>query len=213
MFKAKNLKKSDRLLSVLVMAAIISFMPLKAEKDNDGEVMTTNLTSSFTVITSQELTPLGKPSFESFLIYDFSKNKQSFDFLLNPVLPKTEVTKYPNTYRYIQEYKKSHRFEKSLFEASLIANLALNAADYFSTREALKYDGLQEGNPFMKPFVKDDMTFAAVKIGLTVGNYFMMKKLFKRNKTLGWIMSIASNLALSYVVSNNMAHIYEARNK
>jgi len=65
----------------------------------------------------------------------------------------------------------------------------------------------------MKPFVKNDLTFAAVKIGMTMTNYFVMKKLFKRNKTLAWIASIVSNMALSYVVSNNMSHIYEARNR
>jgi hypothetical protein len=192
---------------------LLCWIPLKAEKNNEKEVVALTQRSVFTLTTSEIPTPLEKPTLDASTIYELPKNRKTYDFTLKPIQLKTQETKYPETYKSIKNFNKVHVFEKSLFEASLIANVILNAADYFSTREALKYDGLQEGNPFMKPFVKDDMTFAAVKIGLTVSNYFVMKKLFKRNKTLGWIVSIASNLALSYVVSTNMNHIYEARNR
>jgi hypothetical protein len=91
-----------------------------------------------------------------------------------------------------------------LFAASTISLVALNIADYFSTREALRYPGLQEGNPLMKSIVKNPATFAAVKIGVAVASYFGMKSLYKKNRTLGWAVSILSNFAMSYVVSNNV---------
>jgi len=155
---------------------------------------------------------LEKSSIESASLFAYATNNndKTYNFSVKPTTPETN---FPETYKFVQGYRKRRRFESTLFEASLIANVALNAADYFSTREALKYEGLEEGNPLMKPFVKNDLTFAAVKIGMTMTNYFVMKKLFKRNKTLAWIASIVSNMALSYVVSNNMSHIYEARNR
>lgn len=208
--KQTNIKKT---LTLLVVLGLLSWMPLKAEKDDDSEILALKQESVFTFTTSQLLTPIEKPSFDTSAVYEITESKKTYDFSLKSNIPNFKSAKSLETYKYIQNRKNTHVFEKSLFEATLIANAALNAADYFTTREALKYDGLQEGNPFMKPFVKNDMTFAAVKIGLTVSNYFIMKKLYKRNKTLGWIVSVISNLALSYVVSSNMAHIYEARNR
>lgn len=99
----------------------------------------------------------------------------------------------------------------SLFEASLISMLALNAADYFSTKQALKYDGIYEANPFMKGIVKNDWAFAAVKIGSSIGTYYAFKGLYKKNKTLAWILNLGTNFALSYVVANNMKVLNQAR--
>jgi hypothetical protein len=211
--KKKEQTNIKKIITFTLVLVLLCWIPLKAEKNNEKEVVALTQRSVFTLTTSEIPTPLEKPTLDASTIYELPKNTKTYDFTLKPIQLKTQETKYPETYKSIKNFNKVHVFEKSLFEASLIANVILNAADYFSTREALKYDGLQEGNPFMKPFVKDDMTFAAVKIGLTVSNYFVMKKLFKRNKTLGWIVSIASNLALSYVVSTNMNHIYEARNR
>ncbi|MHB8054545.1 MAG: DUF5658 family protein [Candidatus Aminicenantales bacterium] len=104
-------------------------------------------------------------------------------------------------------------FSDSMFKASLISLVALNVADYFSTKECLKYSHLSEGNPVMKPFVKNAAVFAAVKGGLTIASFFGTKALYKRNKPLGWIVSLASNLALSYIVSNNFRLLREARGK
>jgi hypothetical protein len=103
------------------------------------------------------------------------------------------------------------RLEKAFFTSSLVAMTALNIADYFSTRQALKYPGLSEGNPLMKPFVKNAVLFAAVKGGITVLSVWGMKSLFKRSKTTAWVMTTVSNLLLSYVVSNNMRLISRMR--
>jgi len=80
----------------------------------------------------------------------------------------------------------------------------LNAADYFSTLEALKRPGLQEGNPLMKGIVKSPAAFAAVKIGISAFSYISLKKMYKSNRSLAWVLSLATNFAMSYVVSNNL---------
>jgi hypothetical protein len=118
-----------------------------------------------------------------------------------------------NAAPYLQDIFAEERFERSMFTASLWTQVGLNAADYFTTVKALKIPGLAEGNPIMKPFVKNPYVFAAVKTGLTALTHYSLKGLYKRNKTAAWIVSLASNLALSYVVANNMRMIDRARAK
>jgi hypothetical protein len=113
--------------------------------------------------------------------------------------------------RTIPAFKPSARSGKALFDANLVLMVGLNVADYFSTREALKYPGLAETNPLMKPFVKSPAAFAAIKFGTTALSYLSMKAIFKRNKTVAWIMTTTSNALLSYVVANNMRLIQGAR--
>jgi hypothetical protein len=108
-------------------------------------------------------------------------------------------------------YKPSARSGKAFFDANLVLMVGLNVADYVSTREALKYPGLNETNPLMKPFVKSPAAFAAVKLGTTALSYWSMKALFKKNKTVAWVMTTASNVLLSYVVANNYRLIQGAR--
>jgi len=124
-------------------------------------------------------------------------DKNSFN-----LLPETLQIEQ-NVHKYFQKRLKLEKIEKSFFTASLVSILALNVADYISTRKALKYEGVSEGNSFLKPFVNNDLAFLAVKMGLTAGNHYLMQKLHKSNKTLAWIVSIASNFVLSYVVVNN----------
>jgi hypothetical protein len=100
---------------------------------------------------------------------------------------------------------------KALFDANLVLLVGLNVADYVSTRQALKYPGLAETNPLMKPFVKSPAAFAAVKFGTTALSYLSMKAIFKRNRTVAWVMTTASNVLLSYVVANNYRLIQGAR--
>ena len=101
--------------------------------------------------------------------------------------------------------------EKTLFDVNLVAMVALNVADYFSTREALKYPGLREANPLMQPFVKSPAAFAAVKAATTALTVWSMKALFKKNRTVAWVLTTASNALLSYVVASNMQRIHQAR--
>lgn len=108
-------------------------------------------------------------------------------------------------------YRPAVRSGKAIFDANLVLMVGLNVADYLSTREALKYPGLNETNPLMKPFVKSPAAFAAIKLGTTALSYWSMKSLFKRNRTMAWIMTTASNALLSYVVANNYRLIQGAR--
>lgn len=108
-------------------------------------------------------------------------------------------------------YKPAARSGKALFDANLVLMVGLNIADYLSTREALKYPGLGETNPLMKPFVNNPAAFAAIKLGTTALSYWSMKAIFKKSKTVAWVMTMASNALMSYVVANNMRLIQGAR--
>lgn len=115
--------------------------------------------------------------------------------------------------RIVPVFKPSLKSGKALFDANLVLMVGLNVADYISTREALKYPGLAETNPLMKPFVKNPAAFAAIKIGTTALSYLSMKAIFKKNKTVAWIMTTASNVLMSYVVANNIRLIQGARSR
>jgi len=89
----------------------------------------------------------------------------------------------------------------------------LNVADYYSTIKALRYEGVGEANPLMKPFTKNKVLFAAVKLGLTACNVHFMRQLHKKNKGAAWAVSLLANFAMSYVVINNMKIIEQARSR
>lgn len=109
--------------------------------------------------------------------------------------------------------KQSKRMENSLFTASLLTLTALNIADYVSTVKALQLPGLKEGNPIIRPFTKNILLFSTVKIGLTALDFYLLKNIYKKNKTLGWVLSIAGNFAMSYIVSNNIRKIQAVTGK
>ena len=92
----------------------------------------------------------------------------------------------------------------SFYNASLISLAAFNAADYLSTLKALKIPGVEEKNPVLRSVVKNPYAFAAVKIGFTALACYSLKKLYKKSRPLAWALSVASNLACSYIVSNNI---------
>jgi hypothetical protein len=111
----------------------------------------------------------------------------------------------------IPSFNPARRSGRSLFDANLALMVGLNVADYVSTRQALKYRGLEETNPLMRPFVKSPVAFAAVKFGTTALSYLSMRAIFKRNKTVAWVMTTATNCLLSYVVANNVRLIQAAK--
>jgi hypothetical protein len=95
----------------------------------------------------------------------------------------------------------------SLHTASLLTLTALNIVDYASSIRALRHPGLEEGNPILRPFTKNMLLFSAVKLGMTALDYYVLKSIYKKNKTLGWVLSIAGNIAMSYIVSQNIRKI------
>jgi hypothetical protein len=118
---------------------------------------------------------------------------------LDPALSSMEYGQ-----RYLVRQYRSGAVGDAIFKVNLGVMIALNAADYFSTKACLQHPGLQEGNPLLKPFVKSPIAFAAAKVGMTALTYVALNSLYKKSKPAAWIISMASNLFLSYVVSNNL---------
>lgn len=127
-------------------------------------------------------------------------------------LDPSQVSINPGHRHLIQSLRTSD-IGDTAFDATLVVMVALNVADYFSTTEALKYPGLSEGNPLMKPFVKDPLVFAAAKAGFTLFSYWNLKNIYKKSKALGWVLSVAGNFAMSYIVSNNYRLINQAQGR
>ncbi|MGD2245751.1 MAG: DUF5658 family protein [Candidatus Aminicenantes bacterium] len=97
------------------------------------------------------------------------------------------------------------------FTASLVSTVFLHAADYYTTVRALKYSTLQESNPFLKKIVHNQLLFGAVKLGVAGLQVTLLKGLYKKNRTLAWIVGTAMNVTLSYVVANNISKIQRAK--
>jgi hypothetical protein len=100
----------------------------------------------------------------------------------------------------------------SIFTTTLLMNAALNTADYVLTRESLRYAGVAEGNPMMKNIAKDPYVFAAVKVGVSALNFYLMKNLYKKNRTLAWVLTTVTNFAMTYVVGHNIRVLSDAKN-
>lgn len=183
----------------IILAALAMFIltPLSAAEIK-GEIVNTDLTPY-------------TPSFVPYLVAPAASPEAAGPSLSLAVAPAAAAP--ADASFYLKGMYGESRFERSMFQTTLLAQVALNVADYVTTRQALKLPGLAEGNPIMKPFVKNDYVFAAVKIGFTALSYYSLKSLYKKNKTAAWIVSIASNFALSYVVANNMSSINKARAK
>ena len=80
----------------------------------------------------------------------------------------------------------------------------MNVADYFLTREAMKYPGMSETNPLLRPIVNNGFTFALYKAGYIALDSYFLSKLHSSDKPLAWALSLASNLLVSLAVSHNI---------
>jgi hypothetical protein len=198
MNKKHRREKMKNTLTIIILAFFLSWSPnlIAADTNPDApsQIASAINISTFTLISE----PL--PARNLQLPFQPTINTKP----QQPITPTPQINTKP---------LRLDKVESALYNTSLITLVALNAADYFSTREALKHKGLSEGNPLMKPFVKNDLTFAAVKLGLTIGNHIFMKNLYRKNKTLAWALSIASNFAMSYVVSHNLKMINSTQSK
>jgi hypothetical protein len=95
---------------------------------------------------------------------------------------------------------------------TLSSAAVLQAADYFTSLNALQYSSLKEGNPLLKNVGGDPLLFGVVKLCATGLQVVILKKLYDGNKTLAWVVGTAMNVALSFVVANNIHQIQKARN-
>ena len=119
----------------------------------------------------------------------------------------SEAVTAPAREKPIQAPPRISRIQNSLYTSSLITLTALNVADYLTTVKALKHKELAETNPAMQPIAKNIYIFTAVKLGVAALDIYILKKLYKKNKPLAWVLSVAANFAMSYVVANNIRMI------
>ncbi len=197
-------------LLILVLGAFLNPSVRGGEKpveDNSSPIASSH--SQGTTIET-EVTPL----MTSFI------NPDLLLFIQEEIFPKKEINLAyhnarlnPDLFRPTETLPGLKRLENTLYTSSVISLVALNVADYFSTVKALKYEGVGEANPLMKPFTKNKVLFAAVKLGLTAYNVHVMRKLHKKNKGLAWAVSLLANFTMSYVVINNMKIIDRARSR
>jgi len=87
------------------------------------------------------------------------------------------------------------------FDASLYVMDVLNAGDLYFSMRAFD-NGYQELNPVLR-MARTDTAFVLSKVTLSVLNHIGLKWMYKKNRTVAWCMSIAANIALSYVVYKN----------
>jgi hypothetical protein len=130
--------------------------------------------------------------------------------LKDPDLLSARMTPKPVETHYSNFRIQKTRFGDTIFNASMFSFAVLNFADYFTTREALKNSAVREVNPFLQNIVKDPTQHALFKLGITALSYWNMKSVYKKNKPLAWLFSIASNALMYYVVSNNIQTMNEA---
>ena len=154
---------------------------------------------------SLDLTPIASQTFGqldlSRLPMSESQSSEAQPFALKEVEP------VPSQDRIIQASPRVSKFQNSLYTSSLVTLTALNVADYFSTVQALKHKELEEANPAMKPIAKNIYLLTAVKLGVAALDIYILKSLYKKNKPLAWLLSVAANVAMSYVVANNIKMI------
>lgn len=144
--------------------------------------------------------------------YNISRLKLILEQKKSDSLSKSSKHK-PMNIKYKKMNIPSNSIEQYLYTSSLVTFVALNIGDYFTTREALKYRGLKESNPFMKAIVKNTLIYTTVKLGLSAFIYHKMQKLHKKSKILAWIMSAALNSAYSYVIVRNIRLINKVKAK
>jgi hypothetical protein len=200
MNKNKGIKTMRKAISVIILLALAAFSTTATAADLKSDSW--DLTIAVTALLPMTPNPLADMD----LIPDPAPKVAYAAMNLDP----SSVSLNPG-HRYLNAGIRASQFGNTMFEANLLALVALNIADYLSTSQAIKVPGLAEGNPLMKPFVKSPAAFAAVKIGFTALTYFGFKSMYKRSKTLGWVMTTATNLLMSYVVSNNYRLIKTAQ--
>lgn len=200
MSKTRGTKPMKKTIATLIMISMLAMTASAVSLMSDASIYsiteTALLPSVFSPLAGLDLIPEPAP-------------KAGYATM---ILDPDQVVINPG-HRYLTQGFRAGRAVDAMFDASLLATVALNIADYLSTTEALKYPGLSEGNPIMKPFVKNPYVFAAVKAGFTAFSYLSMKSLYKRNKPLAWILSTAANMAMGYVVSNNYQMIKMAKGR
>ncbi|MFQ6069085.1 MAG: DUF5658 family protein [Candidatus Aminicenantales bacterium] len=206
--------KKNKLLGSIIFFTLITGLVFTCawatEEDSSVVVKTTENENQKppSLFTSQESKAKNSIEKEKILFQIQHINaEQKIEKALEPQKP--HIVYEPN--RILKNHLRAQSLNKGLYTGSLVMLLGLNIADYLTTREALKYSGLKEGNPLLAGMAKNPAIFAVAKIGIGVTSFYVMKKMYKKNKELAWIVSLAANFALSYVVYNNLRLINQNR--
>ncbi len=208
----KNRQRSLKAIILITTFALLVYLPLKAEeKDSMGDrILVKDIKSK------NNMNDIFSMSFElkSYENSEFLQNKSKEDKTSSTGLSVSRMLdeSYPALKKDSFKRISPKPIENSLFTTSLVTLVALNVGDFYTTNKALKYEGLREANPILRPITKNTLAFATVKFGITALNYHLLKKLYKKNKKLAWAVSIASNLVMGYVVVNNTKWIKYAQN-
>ncbi len=194
----KNRQRSLKAILLITTFALHFYLPLKAEdKDHmDDRILTKNIKSKNNMndIFSRSL------ELKSFENSEFLQ-KTSKEY--NPYSTRLSFSQIPDESYPALKRINPKPIENSLFTTSLVTLVALNVGDFYTTNKALKYKGMRELNPLLRPLTKNTLAFATVKFGITALNYHLLKKLYRKNKKLAWAVSIASNIVTGYVVISN----------
>jgi hypothetical protein len=81
--------------------------------------------------------------------------------------------------------------------------VALQGLDIHSTRSALESDGAREGNPAMRPLVRNNALFIGVKAGATAGVIWASEKMWRKKRKAAVVFASLVNVAMAAVVANN----------
>jgi hypothetical protein len=208
--KNQRIRKRFAILFIWGFILCSAFPGSTAEKKHKNEPSQPQADTLMLETISFRLAPMDQKSYRHFPLFTLTNNALNVRYPNFPNLQKKEENP-PQILKNVP--KKSKQLETSLYTASLLTLAALNVADYISTVKALQLPGLEEGNPIMRPITKNIPLFSAVKLGITALDFYLLKKIHKKNKTLGWILSIAGNFAMSYVVANNIRKIQSVTKK
>jgi hypothetical protein len=116
---------------------------------------------------------------------------------------QNQAVRFSDLRPFITEAERSQNRGSAFFSATLVSLVALHAADYYLTVQALKYPQCREGNPLMQAVVKNEYVFAAVKLGISYLSVRYLGSLRKHNPVLAWAATTLANGLLSYAVVNN----------
>jgi len=207
----KNRQKSVKAILLITTLALLFYLPLKAEdEDHNSDLILIKSIKQENNMNELCFMSLGSKS---------SENSESMQNAIKEYKPYSSRLSFSQTRdeSYPALKKDSHKrvnpksIENLLFTTSLATLVALNAGDFYTTNKALKYEGLKEANPLLGPLTKNTFVFATVKFGITAINYYLLKKLHRKNKKLAWAVSIASNLVMGFIIINNTRLIKNAQ--
>lgn len=211
MAKERCLFSLKTLIFALIFTLLSCLLLAAEERASQNELAPKDQIKAQDYTPEEYLIPLETKSFINTELFQLIEEKASLKNKLDFNLIKFEPVPYSSPH--LEKMIKLNQIENSLYTTSLITLTALNVADYFSTLKALKYEGLKEANPLMRPFTKSTFLFTAVKLGLTAYNLHYMKNLHQKNKRLAWAVSLIANFALTYIVVNNFSMIHEAQRR